>query len=129
MRLDIRSPFIASTLETLEMTENATQVYRHDEKDGLMEPKFEQDRGTFKVILYSKKKTEAIVEELVNKISAHCKTPKSKDSIAKFLGFDKKRPSYCINTYIASLVEKGIVSYIFPNKPKSKNQKIYTTDF
>lgn len=73
------------------------------ENAGLMEPKFEQDCGTFKVILYNKKmKAEAIVEELVNKISAHCKTSKSKNSIAKFLGFDKK-PPFLLHKYLHRL--------------------------
>ena len=122
MRLDIRSPFIASTLETLEMTENATQVYRHDEKDGLMEPKFEQDRGKFKVILYNKKmKAEAIDDEFVNKISAHRKTPKSKNSIAKFLGFDKK-PPFLLHKYLHRLPHRKRDSFLHLSEQAQKQK-------
>lgn len=133
VRLDIRNPFIASILETLEVTENRYSgiptIYAEMKKAGLMEPKFEQDRGTFKVILYNKKKAQVIDNEFIDKISAYCKTPRSKESIAKFLGFDEKHPSYCVNTYIVPLIEKGVLSYTIPEKPKSKNQRIYTTNF
>ena len=86
-----------------------------------MEPKFEQDRGTFKVILYSKKKTEAIVEELVNKISAHCKTPKSKDSIAKFLGFDKK-PPFLLHKYLHRLPHRKRDSFLHLSEQAQKQK-------
>ena len=50
---DIRNPFIASILEVLEITENRYSgiptIYAEMEKAGLMAPKFENERGTFKM--------------------------------------------------------------------------------
>ncbi|MEI3535844.1 MAG: RNA-binding domain-containing protein [Bacilli bacterium] len=42
----------------------------------------------------------------------------------KELGFDEKHPAYFINSYVKTLIEKGILKYTIPNKHKSKNQKI-----
>lgn len=43
-------------------------------------------------------------------------------------GVDEKHPAYFINSYVIPLIEKGILAYTIPNKPKSKNQKIYTVE-
>lgn len=129
---DIRNPFIASILEILEVTENRYSgiptIYAEMKKAGLMEPKFESIRGTFKVTLYNSKKTDVVNDELVSKIKAYCKTPRTKESLAKFFGYDEKHPSYFINSYIIPLIEQGVLAYTIPSKPKSKNQKIYTIE-
>lgn len=127
---DIRNPFIASILEMLEVTENRYSgiptIYAEMKKAGLLEPKFEEKRGTFKVTLFNKKRDNVLNDDFVDKIKKYCQTPRTKDSIAKFLGFDEIHPTYCINTYIIPLIEKGILAYTLPNKPRSKNQRIYT---
>ena len=129
---DIRNPFIASILEILEVTENRYSgiptIYAEMKKAGLMEPKFESVRGTFKVTLYNSKKTDIINGDFVSKIKAYCKTPRTKESLAKFFGYDEKHPAYFINSYVIPLIEQGILAYTIPNKPKSKNQKIYTVE-
>lgn len=75
-------------------------------KAGLMEPKFENIRGTFKVTLYNSKKDDVIDGELISKIKGYCKTPRTKESLVKFFGYDEKHPSYFINTWIIPLIEK-----------------------
>ena len=127
---DIRNPFIASILETLEITENRYSgiptIYAEMEKAGLVEPKFEEKRGSFRVTLYNKKVNQSYHDELIEAIKEYCKEPKSKEAIAEFLGFDNKHPAYCINVYIKPLIKDGILAYTLPDKPKSKKQKIYT---
>lgn len=129
---DIRNPFIASILEILEVTENRyfgiPTIYAEMKKAGLMEPKFESVRGTFKVTLYNSKKTDIINDNFVSKIKAYCKTPRTKESLAKFFGYDEKHPAYFINSYVIPLIEQGILAYAIPSKPRSKNQKIYTVE-
>lgn len=127
---DIRNPFIASILEILEITENRYSgiptIYAEMEKAGLMEPKFEIIRGTFKVTLYNSKKETMINDDFVSKIKEFCKTPRSKESLAKYFGYDEKHPAYFINSYVMPLIDQGILSFTLPNKSKSKNQRIYT---
>lgn len=131
VRADIRNPFIASALETLNVTENRysgiPMIYAEMRKAGLKDPKFEEERGTFKVTLYNEK-NKSPDEEFIEKIKKYCSTPKSKEDIARYLGFDASHPSYCINTYILSLIEGVILAYTIPGKPKSKNQKIHTVE-
>lgn len=126
---DVRNPFITSILETLEITENRYSgiptIYSEMEKAGLLKPKFESNRGTFKVTLYNSKKKDVLNDEFVIKVKNYCKTPRTKESLAKFFGYDEKHPAYFFNSYILPLIEKGILKYTIPNKPKSKNQKIY----
>ena len=127
VRSDIRNPYIASILETMEVTENRYSgipiIYDEMKKANLLPPKFEDDRGVFKVTLYNAKIKEA-KENITDKIIEICKKPRTKDFLAKEFGFDEKHPAYFINSYIKPLIEKGILKYTIPNKPKSKNQKI-----
>ena len=129
---DIRNPFIASILEILEVTENRYSgiptIYAEMKKAGLMEPKFESVRGTFKVTLYNSKKTDIINDNFVSKIKAYCKTPRTKESLAKFFGYDEKHPAYFLYSYVIPLIEQGILAYAIPSNPRSKNQKIYTVE-
>lgn len=129
---DIRNPFIAAILEVLEVTENRYSgiptIYKEMEKAGLMPPKFENIRGTFKVTLYNTKRIDIVNDELISKIKIYCKTPRTKESLSKYFGYDDKHPAYFMNSYIIPLIEQGILAYTIPNKPKSKNQKIYTVE-
>ncbi len=129
---DIRNPFIASILEILEVTENRYSgiptIYSEMKKAGLMEPKFENNRGTFKVTLFNSKKVEVINEDFISKIKAYCKIPRSKESLAKFFQYDEKHPAYFINSFVVPLIEQGILAYTIPTKIKSKNQRIYTVE-
>lgn len=51
--------------------------------------------------------------------------PRSREEIAKFLGIESV--SYAIKKNIEPLVEQGVVKLTIPEKPKSKNQKYYTS--
>ena len=127
VRSDIRNPYIASILETMEITENRYSgipiIYEEMKKANLLPPKFEDDRGVFKVTLYNAKVKEE-KENITDKIIDICKKPRTKEFLAKEFGFDEKHPAYFINSYIKPLIEKGILKYTIPDKPKSKNQKI-----
>ena len=124
-KADVRNPFIAAALEILNHTENRYSgiptIYSEMKKAGLLEPKFENLRGTFKVTLFNKKETG---NDLQSRIIDFCKKPRSKDILAKEFGFDEKHPAYFINNYVIPLIEEGKLRYTIPDKPKSKNQKI-----
>jgi ATP-dependent DNA helicase RecG len=132
VRSDIRNPYMASILETLDITENRYSgiptIYNEMKKANLLAPKFEDNRGVFKVTLYNSKANEKINDEITTKIIEKCKQPRSKDYLAKEFGFDEKHPAYFINTFIKPLIEKGVLKYTIPNKPKSKNQRIVSVD-
>ena len=133
VRSDIRNPYIAGILETLEITENRYSgiptIYDEMAKAKMLPPKFEDDRGTFKVTLFNTKIDDALNEDLVKQILEKCKVPRSKEYLAKAFGFDEKHPSYFLNTYIKPLIEKGFLKYTLPNKPKSKNQRVVIAQF
>ncbi|MBO6219886.1 MAG: putative DNA binding domain-containing protein [Treponema sp.] len=122
---DVRNPFIAAALEILNTTENRYSgiptIYAEMKKAGLLEPKFENIRGTFKVTLYNKKRADT---QLSDEILAFCMKPRSKETLAKEFGFDEKHPAYFIKNYIIPLIEEGKLRYTIPEKPKSKNQQI-----
>lgn len=122
---DVRNPFIAAALEIMGQTENRYSgiptIYSEMKKRGLLEPKFESIRGTFKVTLFNKK---AMNDDLESKIIDFCRKPRSKEVLARNFGFDEKHPSYFINNYVAPLLKEGKLKYTIPEKPKSKNQQI-----
>ena len=60
-------------------------------------------------------------------IPALCLVPKS-FGMFNFWDSGKKHPAYFISSYVMPLIEKGILAYTIPTKPKSKNQKIYTVE-
>lgn len=125
-RADIRNPYIASILETMEIAENRYSgipiIYKEMKKAGLLPPKFEDNRGVFKVTLYNSNISES--DDLSQKIIDFCSQPRSKEFLAHEFGFDKNHPAYFINTYVKPLIEKGFLKYTIPDKPKSKKQKI-----
>ena len=126
---NIRNPFIASILENLEVSENRSSgiptIISEMKKAGLKAPKFENLRGYFKVTLYNFKEEEKTDDDFIMNIKNYCKVPRSKEEIAKHFGYDEKHPAYFINAYVLPLIEKGILSLSLPNRPKSKNQRIF----
>ena len=127
VRSDIRNPYIASVLETLDITENRYSgiptIFGEMKKNNLLPPKFEEIRGVFKVTLYNSSIGDS-KDMMTKKIVELCKKPRSKEYLAREFGFDEKHPAYFINTYVLPLIEKGVLRYIIPDKPKSKNQRI-----
>lgn len=91
----------------------------------LLEPKFENVRGTFKVTLYNERKSE---NRLSDDIIEFCRKPKAKEVIAKHFGFDEKHPAYFVKNYIVPLIEEGKLKYTIPEQPRSKNQQIVVVE-
>lgn len=95
-------------ISSIEITENRYSgiptIYKEIEKAGLMSPKFENIRRTFKVTLYNTKRTDVVNDELISKIKIYCKTSRTKESISKYFGYDEKHPAYFINSYIIPLI-------------------------
>ena len=124
---DVRNPFIAAALEIMNQTENRYSgiptIYAEMKKAGLLEPKFENLRGNFKVTLYNKK---AVKDDLQAKLLAFCRKPRTKEALAREFGFDERHPAYFINNYVVPLIVAGKLMYTIPDKPKSKNQQIVT---
>ena len=124
-KADVRNPFLAAALEILDTTENRYSgiptIYAEMKKAGLKEPKFENNRGTFKVTLYNEK---AENPKISDEIIAFCKKPRTKETLAKQFGYDEKHPTYFIKNYVLPLIEEGKLRYTIPEKPKSKNQQI-----
>lgn len=124
-KADVRNPFIAAALEIMDTTENRytgiPTIYSEMEKAGLMKPKFEVIRGTFKVTLYNSRNVK---RELSDRILDFCKKPRTKEALASEFGFDVQHPAYFINNYIIPLIKEGKLRYTIPDKPKSKNQRI-----
>lgn len=131
-RADVRNPFIASALEILETTENRYSgiptIRSEMEKAGLMPPRFDDVRGTFKVTLYNSKQNDVINSDFVNKIKHFCKKPRTKEVLAKEFGYDEKHPAYFMNNMVKPLIDQGILRFTIPDKPKSKNQRIITVE-
>ena len=128
-KADVRNPFIAAALEILNTTENRYSgiptIYEEMKKAGLLEPKFENVRGTFKVTLYNEKRADNCLSD---EIIEFCRKPRSKEVLAKQFGFDEKHPAYFIKNYIIPLIEKRKLKYTIPEKPKSKNQQIVVVE-
>ena len=124
-KADVRNPFLAAALEILDTTENRYSgiptIYAEMKKAGLKEPKFENNRGTFKVTLYNEK---AENPKISDEIVSFCKKPRTKETLAKQFGYDEKHPTYFIKNYVLPLIEEGKLRYTIPEKPKSKNQQI-----
>ena len=133
---DTRNPYIAGNLEIMISTENRFSgiptVLQEMEMAGLQPPIFESKRGTFKVTLYNHRHGEKmnVSDEVISegemeiKIRDFCKTPKSKDEIAKHLGIET--PYYVVKRYLMPMIRRNTLAMTVPEKPKSKFQKYYT---
>lgn len=126
---DTRNPFIASNLEIMIDTENRFSgiptIRKEMKKAGLLPALFENNRGVFKVTLFNSESTQAEKEELstTEKVLALCKTPKSREEIAKHLRLSTI--SYAMRN-IAPLIKNGKIRMMKPEAPKSKNQRYVT---
>ncbi len=123
---DTRNPFIANALEILGETENRYSgiptIINAMKEYGLPEPKFESERGIFRVTLYNQKIQETILSSAEEEIINFCKVPKSRAEIEKFFN-GRFSIAYVMSKYIHPMVKKGILKLTIPNAPKSKNQK------
>ena len=128
-KADVRNPFIAAALEILNTTENRYSgiptIYAEMKNAGLLEPKFENIRGSFKVTLYNEKRAD---NRLSDDIIEFCRKPRSKEVLARQFGFDEKHPAYFVKNYIIPLIEEGKLKYTIPEKPRSKHQQIVVVE-
>ena len=138
---DTRNPFIAGVLEILINTENRFSgiptIYREIKKAGLREPIFENKRGSFKVIFQKNTNNDSNLKSIETEVNSSanknlkngliefCKTPRTKEEIAKEFGLDSIY--YMMTRYIKPLIEEGILALVLPDKPRSKNQKYYSS--
>lgn len=125
---DTRNPIIASELEVLKITENRYSgiptIRREMKEHGLPEPLFENKRNEFVVTLFNK--TESPIDDIHDNtdLITFCKTPRTRQEISDYL--DLKTVYFVTKKYIQPLVNQGKLKLLYPDKPKSKNQKYYS---
>lgn len=127
---DTRNPYLANALEIIGQTENRYSgiptIRRAMEDFHLKAPLFENNRGTFKVTLFNElEKAVNKIDELETEILDFCKTPKSRLQLQEKFG-NRITIAYLMAKHIAPMVEKGLLKYSIPEKPKSKNQTYIT---
>lgn len=125
---DTRNPIIASELEVLKITENRYSgiptIRREMKEYGLPEPLFENKRNEFVVTLFNKTENSINNSEDNTDLITFCKTPRTRQEISDYLGL--KTTQYVSKNYIQPLVNQGKLKLLYPDKPKSKNQKYYS---
>jgi ATP-dependent DNA helicase RecG len=143
-RPDTRNSCLASMLEILGLAENRFSgiptIKREFTQAALPDPQFKDTRSDFIVTFYNGRKDQLYVSEdkqvyVVNssrrlhniwqgsdedRLLNFCKTPRSRGDIAEFFG---NTQYYIVKTYIAPLVEKGLLQLTLPQAPKSKKQR------
>lgn len=129
-RPDQRNPALAVMAETLLGAENRYSgiptIRREMAEYALPEPVFQNRRNEFVVILYNKMQaeTENGGSLEADDLLSFCRTPRSRQEIAEFLGIGLS--SYVSKRYIQPLVEAGKLGLAIPDKPRSRNQKYFS---
>lgn len=133
-RPDLRNPALAVMIEVLTGAENRYSgiptIRRAMAEYGLPEPRFENRRNEFVVTLYNgtdipvQPETSAGQRSGEPDLLAFCKTPRSRQEIADYLGV--KTVFYVMQHYIKPLLESGQLAMTMPEKPKSRKQKYFT---
>lgn len=131
---DTRNPVIATAMETLGETENRYSgiptVRRIMSEQGRPAPLFETTRGEFRVTLFLGNAAGNINDHSVDaialgkveqKVVAFCQdTPRSRAEIARMLGV---QPAYAMRRYVTPLVERGLLTLMIPETPRSRSQR------
>lgn len=126
---DTRNPFLANALEVIDITENRYSgiptVYNAMKNAGLPEPKFENERGVFRVTLYNGTDVMPLSNGNEADLLLFCKTPRTRAEIEEhFKG--RLSINYLMTNIVHPLVESGRIKLTIPDKPKSKNQRYYS---
>lgn len=127
---DTRNPVLATAMETLGLTENRYSgiptICSEMKNAGLPAPKFEDNKESFTVTLYNN--TESLKDDMdsTDSLLEFCSIPRTRSEIANYLGITT--PSYAIKKYIKPLIKDGKIEMTNPEKPKSSNQKYFTSD-
>ena len=97
---------------------------------GCTEPRLYNQEGLFVATIFSMQKSLIYKEPYtVDAIVEYCMEPRTKVELYNhFFDMSKKDYGYFIYKYIDPLIEKGILEYTIPDKPKSKYQKIKTSE-
>lgn len=131
-RLDQRNPALAFMAETLLGAENRYSgiptIRREMAEYGLPDPVFQNRRNEFVVILYNRAaaSAEEIKQTEYDTLLAFCRTPRSRQEIANYLGI--KATPYMMNKYVLPLIQQGLLRMTIPDKPKSRNQRYYAAE-
>lgn len=132
-RPDLRNPALAVMAEDLTGAENRYSgiptIRRAMAAYGLPEPVFENRRNEFVVTLYNSPTATECPTERTEKASKtdllmFCKTPRSRQEIANYLGV--KTVFYAMRHYVQPLLHAGQLAMTMPESPKSRKQKFYT---
>lgn len=126
---DTRNPFLANALEVIDVTENRYSgiptVYNAMKNAGLPEPKFENERGVFRVTLYNGTEVTSLPSGNEADLLTFCQTPRTRAEIEEhFKG--RLSINYLMTNIVHQLVESGKLKLTIPDKPKSKNQRYYS---
>ena len=125
---DTRNPAIANAMEILGETENRYSgiptIINAMEEHGLPAPKFESDRGIFKVTLYNQSKEKIVSDPVMAEIMDFCRTPKSRSEL-ETLFKGRMTIAYLMEKYVKPMAENNQLALTIPEKPKSKYQKYY----
>ena len=137
-RPDLRNPALAIMAEALIGAENRYSgiptMRRELAAYGLPEPVFENRRNEFVVTFYNgttvalpvpASASEEQGDEVKNLLD-FCKTPRTRQEIAEFLGI--KTAFYAMQRFVQPLLAEKKLAMTMPDKPRSRNQKFYTTD-
>ena len=97
------------------------------EEHGLPAPKFESDRGVFRVTLYNHSAASHELEPLEAEVFRYCLSPRSR---AELEGLFKGRMTiaYAMEKVIKPMIAKGRIALTIPDKPRSKFQKYYSVE-
>lgn len=122
---DTRNKTLISVLETMHVAENRYSgiptIRKLFAESGLPEPQFQDKRGVFRVIFYNGVSREGGADKL--SLEDFCKVPRSRKEIADYMGMTQY---YVFKNYVEPLIEKGILAYTIPGKPRSRDQRIVT---
>lgn len=127
---DTRNPFLANALEILGETENRYSgiptVFSAMEEAGLPAPKFENERGIFRVTLYKAELGSLLsLEPEEHELLHFCKVPRSRAEIETLFA-NRMTLAYVMQKFVRPMVEKGMLQMTMPEKPKSKHQRYVT---
>ena len=123
---DTRNPFIAKAMEITGEAENrfyGIPIIRRSMQDNkLPPPVFENYRGVFKVTLYNHMSEEQQpMNALEERILDFCKEWRSRAELRE--RFEQFTASYLMSYHVNPLVREGKLELLYPQTPKSKNQK------
>lgn len=133
---DTRNPVLATAMEVLGLTENRYSgiptIRRVMRENGLAEPVFADDRGTFSVTFYNAQRNDSAEtnrkERKTSKrdeLLEFLRTPRSRQDIADYLGV--KTIAYAMKS-VDPLIEQGLVVRTLPDVPRSKRQMFLRSD-